>query len=293
MLRDADRREELRIVRQNFRRRVAVVKFAEQSGDGLHDERIGIAGKKTFSIAELRNEPQFGETAGNQIFGHAQFQRERRHFFGAFDEERETVLSVFQCGQLRSKFNLFFREVHGAEIFSINAGGRCFGFRRACRFLVRWDTFVWLVAWRARLVAAWSMFLVGAMRFVVARSARRRLVARRLDAAERSAQLFNLALIGEFLALGDFDEFQNFVELINRVLERLGDFRGVRHGLADGRGFCRAKISGLDPRLRTLRFGPVFRASFPRGFGCRRNFRGGCNGGFGDKLRRRFGNFFR
>jgi len=54
--------------------------------------------------------------------------------------------------------------------------------------------------------------------------------ARRLDAAERAAKFLDLALVGELLALGDFDEFQHFVEMINHLLERLGNLRGVLDG---------------------------------------------------------------
>jgi len=84
---------------------------------------------------------------------------------------------------------------------------------------------------------------------------RRQFAARRLDAAKRAAKFINLALVGQFLALGDLDQFKHFVEMIDHLLERLGDFRGVRNGLADGRGFGRTKIGGLDPRLWAQRFG--------------------------------------
>jgi hypothetical protein len=53
------------------------------------------------------------------------------------------------------------------------------------------------------------MFPVPAMRFVAARAARRRLllVPRRLNATQRAPKLVNLALVGQFLTLGQFDEF--------------------------------------------------------------------------------------
>jgi hypothetical protein len=110
----------------------------------------------------------------------------------------------------------------------------------------------------ARPIAAWR------------RAKRRRLAARRLDAAERAAEFVNLALVGELLALGDLDKFQDFVELVNHLLKRLGNFRGVRNGLADGRGFSRAEIGGLDPRLRAQWFGTAFRATLARRFTLRR-----------------------
>ena len=69
----------------------------------------------------------------------------------------------------------------------------------------------------------------------------------RLDAAERAAEFFQLAFVGEFLALGDLDEFQNFIHLIVQLFQRVGDERGVRDGLVNRGGFSRAEISGLDP----------------------------------------------
>jgi hypothetical protein len=154
-----------------------------------------------------------------------------------------------------------------------------------------------------RLFAALSLFaeiaarLVPA-RFIAARAAgglrwRLLLATRRLDAAERAAEFFNLALVGELLALGDFDEFEHFVEVVNHLFERLGNFSREFNGLADGGGLGGAKISGLDPRLGALRFraafGPALFARFfalrllARCFGgtgwlrfwCRRNFRSG------------------
>ena len=278
MLRDAQRREKLRIVRENFRRRVSAVKIAEQPGNGLDDERIGIAGEETLAVAKLRHKPEFGEAAGNQIFLHAQFRRERRTRLGFFKEKREPVLSVFQRRQLRGKFNLFFREVHGAEKYLISAGWWFFRCGRRRRFIVVLD----------RLNLA---------RFVTARRTRRQrfaagwrqFAARRLDAAERAAQLVNLALVGELLALGDLDEFQHFVELVNHLLERLGNLGGVRDGLADGRGFGGAEIGGFDPRLGAQRFRAAVRPAFAGKFALRFAWRPGFRRGkiFGGRFRHR------
>ena len=44
-------------------------------------------------------------------------------------------------------------------------------------------------------------------------------MARRLDAAQRAAEFFNLAFVGQLLAFGEFHEFEDFVQLVNRVLE--------------------------------------------------------------------------
>jgi hypothetical protein len=46
--------------------------------------------------------------------------------FCFLDEQRQAVLSAFQRGQLRSEFNLFFREAHGAENYLFSAGWRFF-----------------------------------------------------------------------------------------------------------------------------------------------------------------------
>lgn len=81
------------------------------------------------------------------------------------------------------------------------------------------------------------------MRMVMRRLRR----ALRLDAAERAAQFVQLPFIGEFLALGDFDEFKDFVHLVVQFLEGLGDKSGVFHGLRDGRRPGGAEISGLHP----------------------------------------------
>src|ERR1019366_4457647 len=117
VLRDAERREKFWIVRENFRRCAAAIKIAEQAGNGLDDERIGIASEETVPGAELRHEPKFREAAGNQVYIHAKLRRKRPPLFYFFNEKGEPVLSVFQRGKLGSEFNLFFREVHGAEIF--------------------------------------------------------------------------------------------------------------------------------------------------------------------------------
>jgi len=117
-----------------------------------------------------------------------------------------------------------------------------------------------LLAVLAEIFAVTAWFTLVALIPLVARLllllvALRRLVAARwLDAAQSTAQFFEFPLIHYFLAFGDFDEFEHFVELINHVLQRNGDFRGVFHSLRDGRTFGGAKISRLHPRLRRLAF---------------------------------------
>jgi hypothetical protein len=100
-----------------------------------------------------------------------------------------------------------------------------------------------------RFLMARMMFaMLAAMRIFVARAALLvLLMAWGLDAAEGAAQFFNLALVGQLLALGDFHQFQNFVQAVNHLFERLRNFRGMRHSLADGGSFGGAKIGGLAP----------------------------------------------
>ena len=124
-------------MRENFRRRMAAVKFAQQPGDGLDDERIGIAGEVTASVAELRRQPQFGEAAGNQVGIHTLVHCKGRTLPGLFNQMRKAVLSVLQRGEFSSELKLFFREAHGAETISINVGRWLSGFRRTCLFLPR------------------------------------------------------------------------------------------------------------------------------------------------------------
>ena len=73
-------------------------------------------------------------------------------------------------------------------------------------------------------------------------------LARRLDAAKRAAKFFDLAFVGEFLAFGDFHEFEHFIEMIRHLFEGIGNFRGVFHGLADGRG-----VGGPEIRITRTR----------------------------------------
>jgi len=136
----------------------------------------------------------------------------------------------------------------------------------------------------ARLVAARR---AGRQRFT---AGRRQLTARRLDAAERAAEFVKLALVGELLTLGDLDEFEHFVELVNHLLERLGNFRGVRDGLADGRGFGGAKIGGLGPLTLARRFRAAFRPAVTGKFALRPARRPGFRRGeiFSGRFRHRF-----
>lgn len=70
------------------------------------------------------------------------------------------------------------------------------------------------------------------------------------------------------------------------MLKRFSNFRGMRHSLADGRGFSRAKIGRLGPvlRFRAAVFAMGWRFRMTCAFGRRRR----CRGDFGCQLRSSF-----
>lgn len=85
----------------------------------------------------------------------------------------------------------------------------------------------------------------------------------RLDAAQGATQFIQFPLVGELLALGNFNQFQNLVHLIVQFPQRIRDERGVCDGFVDGGVLGGTEISGLCPlalgrrhargrRLRTL-----------------------------------------
>lgn len=68
-----------------------------------------------------------------------------------------------------------------------------------------------------------------------------------LDAAQGAAQLLNLALVGDLLPLSDFDQFQDFVQLIVKFFQSAGNEGGVGHRFMDGAGLGGPEIRGTDP----------------------------------------------
>ncbi|MSU58406.1 MAG: hypothetical protein EXS35_09540 [Pedosphaera sp.] len=122
--------------------------------------------------------------------------------------------------------------------------------------------------------------------------------ARSLDLLQRAAQRFDLAFVGNFLTIGQFDEFEDFLHLIERELEGLDDFvdvfdragdGGVRRGLklrvAWFTRFTRFTCDG-DGALRTC--GPLGALGpFPRDFAHRLRLDFGGRVDFGGRNRRR------
>ena len=235
----------------------------------------------------------------------ALFRRQRRTQLCLFNEPRKAILTIFQGGQFGGELELFFRELHGAEMPTqlIHSGGRFAGFGCGRWFLRRLHLLVGFMAGAARFLVAGAMFPVAAaMGFVVPRSARLMLLVhlpRRLDTAERPAKFFDLPFVGEFLALGHLDQFKDFIQKVKCVLQRFCNFGGVSHGLADGGGLGRAKIGRAAPLplFRTTMF-MLRRLGMRRGTGAHRLAFGGprrlgfglpCGGAFGSCLGRRFG----
>ena len=66
--------------------------------------------------------------------------------------------------------------------------------------------------------------------FAVLASAASRL----LQLTQQPAEGINLAFVGEFLAFGEFDQFQNILHLIERLFQRFDDLRHFAYRLADG-----------------------------------------------------------
>ena len=77
---------------------------------------------------------------------------------------------------------------------------------------------------------------------------------RRLDAPQCPAQLIDLPLVRERLPLRQFHQFQNLVQLIDRMLQRFRDLRRVQHRLMDRRGIRLPEIRRLHPLLWPRRF---------------------------------------
>jgi hypothetical protein len=128
---------------------------------------------------------------------------------------------------------------------------------------------------------------------------RRLLLALRLDAAERAAQFLDLAFVGDLLALGDFNEFEDLVHLVVQFFQRIGDEQGVLDGLADRRGSGGTEIGGFYPlplrgrnagrrlwrafgaTIFAARFAALFTTRFATRFATR--FWCGSRCGFGDR----------
>ena len=55
-----------------------------------------------------------------------------------------------------------------------------------------------------------------------------------LKFVQGAAQRFDLAFVGDFLALGDLDQFQYLFHLFQRLLQGLDDLSDFFNGLADG-----------------------------------------------------------
>jgi hypothetical protein len=76
----------------------------------------------------------------------------------------------------------------------------------------------------------------------------------RLQLAQQAAQRFNLMFVGEFLAFGMFDQFQNLFHLPERLLQGLDNLHHFIHSPADGgSGLPNGRrVAGRDGRFGRL-----------------------------------------
>ena len=126
------------------------------------------------------------------------------------------------------------RSISGVRFTGVGLGfgfgpGGCFPRFAALRSFTRGAGFAMLLA------AAMLPRVSGAARFARAI----------MQLAERTAKGFDFAFVSELLALGKFDEFQDFLHLIDRSFERFDDVHHLVNCLADGS----ATVSRLGVRM--------------------------------------------
>ena len=95
VLADAEGRQKGGVVRKDFPRRLAAVKFAEQSAYGLDDERIRVTCEDATPIPHLRHQPEFREATGKEIRIHALLGTKDRTCPGFLHQTSEAILPVF------------------------------------------------------------------------------------------------------------------------------------------------------------------------------------------------------
>jgi len=92
-----------------------------------------------------------------------------------------------------------------------------------------------IIAWTAVLSARISLIPLSAVRR--GRALALNFLRRTVEAAQLLAQRFNLLFVGGLLALGQFEQLQHFVELIQRLTKGRDDLHHFIDGLVDGFGF--------------------------------------------------------
>ena len=116
-------------------------------------------------------------------------------------------------------------------------GCRCpFTAGRAVTLLIVARATVPIIAWTA-LSARISLIPVSTVRRRMGRALALNLLGRTLKAAQLLAQRFDLPFVGGLLALGQFEQLQHFVELIQRLAKGRDDLHHFIDGLVDGFGF--------------------------------------------------------
>ena len=89
-----------------------------------------------------------------------------------------------------------------------------------------------------------------------------------LHMPQRAAELFDFVLVSIFLALGQFEGFENFFHIIKCFAQRLDDLINLLDSTLNGRWRSGMFWRGRNRRLDALGFGGSFPlgCSFERGF---------------------------
>ena len=98
-------------------------------------------------------------------------------------------------------------------------------------------TTVPIIAWTAVLPARVSLIPLAAVRRLVRRALALDFLRWTVEAAQLLAQGFDFPFVGGLLALGQFQQLQHFVELIQRLAKGRDDLHHFIDGLVDGFGF--------------------------------------------------------
>jgi hypothetical protein len=110
---------------------------------------------------------------------------------------------------------------------------------------------------RAALIAAVPVFPRIAAQIPVSsvrwlRALAGHVLGRTMEPPQLLAQRFDFALVGGLLALGQFQQFEHFIELVERLAERGNDLHHFIDGLADGLGMRRLGRAGRGWRRALL-----------------------------------------
>lgn len=135
-----------------------------------------------------------------------------------------------------------------AKIFRTARSGRLLGFTTFALIAGFWRargagrscvTLIALVATPTWITTSTSTLLTGTVRREI------------VKLTQGAAEIFNLAFVGELLAFGHFDEFQDFLHLINRAFENFDDGHNFINRLMNG-GHAMLWLDARDAFGQTL-----------------------------------------